>query len=161
MDPGTFPAIAVDSSVTDWDPTLTGAVMQHIVLTAARNLEIEDQALLQTDPTLLSQVDHGDRLVEMQDRIRDVVASGTTRIDRYRPDSVAVSLLRPFGRQDGLSLGLNTRGHMTSETYDASGRLQARTTSPFSATFVVRRATGARWLNVAVLLGDANAETER
>jgi len=109
---------------------------------------------LQADPGLLMGVDHGDRLLEMEDSIRDAVATGTTRIDRYRPDSVEVRLLRPFGRQDGLSLGLDAHGQMTSETYDAGGRLQARTTSPFSTTFVVRRATGARWLNVAVLPAD-------
>jgi hypothetical protein len=39
--------------------------------------------------------------------------------------------------------------------YDATGGLHARAPSPFSLTFVVRRATGARWLNVAVLPSDA------
>jgi Na+-translocating ferredoxin:NAD+ oxidoreductase RnfD subunit len=157
MDPATFPSITIDHSVTDWDPTLSGAAMQQIVLTAAQNLEVEDQALVQADPSLLARVDHGDRLIEMEDRVRDAAATGTTRIERYRPDSVAVRLIRPFGRQDGLSLGLEARGLMTTETYDAAGRLQARTTSPFNATFVVRRATGARWLNVAVLPAAAHA----
>jgi Na+-translocating ferredoxin:NAD+ oxidoreductase RnfD subunit len=157
MDPATFPAISIDTAVTDWDPTLTGSTMQAIVLTAAQNLEIEDQALLQADPDLLTQVDHGDRLAEMQDRIHDAVVSGTTRIDHFQADSVEVSLLRPFGKQDGLSLGLTSRGTLTSETYDTSGSLLARTTSPFSATFVVRRATGARWLNVAVLPAESDA----
>jgi hypothetical protein len=154
MDPTTFPAISVDQSVTDWDPTLSGSRMQQIVMTAAQNLEIEDQALLRADPSLLTRVDHGDRLVEMQDGLHEAVATGTTRIDRYRPDSVEVRLLRPFGRQDGLSLGLQAHGRVATETYDAAGHLQARTTSPYFATLVVRRATGARWLNVAVLPAD-------
>lgn len=151
MDPATFPAITVDPSVTEWDPTLTGSTMQQILMTSAQNLEIEDQALLQADPNLLTQVDHGDRLLEMEDRIQEAVGTGTTRIEHYQPDSVEVSLLRPFGKQDGLSLGLKARGMMISETYDAAGHLQARATAPFLLTFVVRRATGARWLNVAVL----------
>ena len=62
-----------------------------------------------------------------------------------------MTLLVPFGKQDGLSLGLESRGTVTTETYDAAGHLQARTSSPFATTFVVRRATGGRWLNVAVL----------
>jgi hypothetical protein len=157
MDPGTFPAVSVDAAVTDWDPTLTGSALREILLTSAQNLEIENQALRRADPMLLIQVDHGDRLVEMQDRIRAAVAAGTTRMDRYQPDAVDVSLLRPFGRQDGLSLGLKARGMMTSETYDAAGRLLTRATSPFSLTFVVRRATGARWLTVAVLPAEADA----
>ena len=53
--------------------------------------------------------------------------------------------------QDGLSLGLDSTGTVTTETYDADGRLQGRETSPFAEMFVLRRATGARWLNVAVL----------
>jgi hypothetical protein len=40
---------------------------------------------------------------------------------------------------------------MTVETYDAVGALQARMSSAFDLTFAMRRATGARWLNVAVL----------
>jgi hypothetical protein len=157
MDPATFPSITIDAAVTDWDPTLTGATMQQIVLTAAQNLEIEDRALLQADPELLAQVDHGDRLAEMEDRIRNGVAAGRTTIDHYQPDSVRVRLLRPFGKQDGLSLGLEARGMVTSETYTASGGLLTRTTALFSTTFVVRRATGARWLNVAVLPADLTA----
>jgi hypothetical protein len=156
MDPGTFPEIWVDAGVTEWDPTLNQAAIQQILLTSAQNLEIENDALLRADPSLLTQVDHGDRLTEMQDRIRESIASGSTRVDHYQPDSVAVSLLRPFGKQDGLSLGFNSRGTLTSETYDASGRLQARETSPFSLIFVVRRATGVRWLNVAVLPADTD-----
>jgi hypothetical protein len=41
-------------------------------------------------------------------------------------------------------------GTATTETYDARGALVSRTSAPFSLWFVVRRATGARWLNVAV-----------
>lgn len=149
IDPGTFPAIAVDHSVTDWDPTLTDSAIREILINLAQNLEIEDQALLHSDASLLSEVDHGDRLAEMDHRIR--LGGETTQIEHYQPDSVEVTLLRPFGRQDGLSLGLKTRGVLTSETYDTSGSLQSRSTSPFFLTFVVRRATGARWLNVAVL----------
>ena len=62
-----------------------------------------------------------------------------------------MSLLVPFGAQDGLSLGFDARGTVVQETYDAAGASRRQQTSPFAQTFVVRRATGARWLNVAVL----------
>jgi Na+-translocating ferredoxin:NAD+ oxidoreductase RnfD subunit len=151
LDPATFPTISVDQAVTDWDPTLAGAGIRDVLVTLAQNLEIEDQALLRADPSLLTQVDHGDRLIEMQGRLPSAGGTGTIEIAHYRFDSVSVALLRPFGRQDGLSLGFRSLGTETSETYDAAGVLQARRTSPFSLTFAVRRATGARWLNVAVL----------
>jgi hypothetical protein len=62
-----------------------------------------------------------------------------------------VVLIVPFGVQTGVSLGFESQGTLTEETYDANGALQGRRTSPFDLTFAVRRATGGRWLNVAVL----------
>jgi Na+-transporting NADH:ubiquinone oxidoreductase subunit NqrB len=150
VDPSTLPAITVSQDVADWDHTIAGAGMQEVVLTLAQNLELENQALLRRDPSILPAVDHGDRLVEMQHRVQDAAASGTTVIDHYQFDSIDVQLLVPFGMQTGLSLGLNGHGTMIEETYDASGNLQDRRSSPFDLTFAMRRATGDRWLNVAV-----------
>ncbi len=151
VDPATLPTISVEQGVLDWNHEIVGSVAQELVLTLAENLEIENQALLQADATILPAVDHGDRLDEMQGRIRDSATTGMTTIERYQIDDVNVTLLVPFGKQDGLSLGLESRGTVINETYDAAGHLQGRVSSPFTKTFVMRRATGGRWLNVAVL----------
>jgi Na+-translocating ferredoxin:NAD+ oxidoreductase RnfD subunit len=151
VDPATFPAIAVGQDVADWDHTIAGPGAQEILMTLAQNLELENQALLRKDGTILTAVDHGDRLKEMQGRLQDAKATGRTVIDHYRFDAVNVRLIVPFGVQTGVSLGFDSRGTVTEETYDASGALQDRRTSPFDLTFAVRRATGGRWLNVAVL----------
>ena len=151
VDPATFPSISVEQDVLDWNHEITGSAAQELVLTLAENLELENQALLRRDASILTAVDHGDRLEEMQGRLRDAVATGTAAIERYQIDDVNVTLLVPFGRQDGLSLGLESRGTVTEETYDDAGRLQQRTSSPFAKTFALRRATGGRWLNVGVL----------
>jgi hypothetical protein len=151
IDPATFPAISVEQDVADWNHEIAGAGAQELLLTVAENLELESQALLRADPTILEAVDHGDRLDEMRQRIDDAETSGVTVVEWHHIEDVNVTLLEPFGRQDGLSLGLEARGTVTEETYDAAGDLRARTSSPFAATFVVRQATGGRWLNVAVL----------
>ena len=151
INPATLPAIHVGDDVVNFDHRLQGAGIDAVVVTLGQNLEIENQALLRRDPTLLSAVDHGDRLIEMQGRLSDASATGVTAIDHYLLDTIDVSLLVPFGRQDGLSLGLAARGTVAHETYDANGRLLSRQTAPFSGTFALRRATGARWLDVAVL----------
>jgi hypothetical protein len=151
IDPGTFPTVTVASDVRDWDQDLAGPGAQQVVLTLAENLELERQALLRKDEAILSAVDHGDRLAEMQKRLRDAVSSGRTMVAHYDFDDLNVILLQPFGVQTGLSLGFEARGTMTEEVYDARGTLQAQTESPFELTFVMRRATGARWLNVAVM----------
>ncbi len=151
IDPATFPRISVEKGVLDWNHEIVGPVAQELVLTLVENLELENQALLRADATILTAVDHGDRLDEMRGRLGDSAATGTTVIERYQIDDVNVTLLVPFGRQDGLSLGLESRGTVATETYDAAGRLQARVLAPFATTFAIRRATGGRWLNVAVL----------
>ena len=154
IDPSTLPAITVGQDVTDWDHTVSGPGANEIVVTLAENLALENQALLRRDPTILPAVDHGDRLDEMQARLQDAVTMGTTTVNHYRFDSIAMRLITPFGKQDGLSLGLDGTGTMTEETYDAGGGLVSTREAPFAKTFVVRRATGDRWLNVGVLPAD-------
>ena len=150
VDPATFPVITVDPDVTDWNHEIAGPGAQEIVLTLAENLELENQALLRADPSILTAVDHGDRLTEMRARVEEAASMGRTVIARYRFDALDMSLREPFGVQSGLSLGLDSRGTMTEETYDAGGTLLDRRETPFAQTFVMRRATGDRWLNVAV-----------
>jgi hypothetical protein len=87
----------------------------------------------------------------MQGRLAGAIASGAATIAHYDFDAIDVSLLVPFGRQTGLSLGLRGRGTLTEERYAADGTLLDRRTAPFDQTFAMRRATGERWMLVAVL----------
>jgi Na+-translocating ferredoxin:NAD+ oxidoreductase RnfD subunit len=151
VNPATFPTISIDQGVLDWNHEISGAGAKQIVLTLAENLELENQALLRDDPSILTSVDHGDRLADLQGRMTDARATGVTVIHRYTIDTVHVTLLVPFGKQDGLSLGLESRGTVTNETYDSAGHMNSKSSAPFATTFVMRRATGARWLDVAEL----------
>ena len=72
-------------------------------------------------------------------------------VSHYHFDAVTVRLLVPFGVQSGLSLGFDSTGTVTQQTYDLTGHLVSEQTVPFSQTFAIRRATGARWLTVAAL----------
>jgi len=150
VDPATFPPLTVGQDVTDWNHTIEGQGARDIVQTMAENLEIENQAVLRRDPSILNAVDHGDRLKEMQDRIATAGPTGNAVIRHYRFDSLDMSLVVPFGVQTGLSLGVTGTGQVTEETYDAAGTLIDTRTVPFEETFIVRRATGDRWLNVGV-----------
>ncbi len=147
----TLPSFTVGQDVADWDHQIAGPEMQGIVLTLAENLELESQALLRRDPAILAAVDHGDRLAQMQERLREAQATGTTTIARYQFDSMHVSLLVPFGVQTGLSLGFTASGTVTTVTYGPGGTVASQEPSPFTLTFAMRRATGARWLLVGVL----------
>jgi len=151
IDPATLPQITVRQEVADWDHQIAGPEMQGIVLTLAENLELESQALLRRDAAILTAVDHGDRLAQMQDRLQEAISTGTTQVARYDFTAIDVRLLVPFGMQTGLSLGFDGHGTLTQETYDPDGQLLSRETTSFALTFAMRRATGARWLNVGVL----------
>jgi hypothetical protein len=151
VDPSTLPPITVDDEVRDFDHELAGAEMTGVLVTLARNLELENQALLDGDEELLEAIAHGDRLEEMRGRLRAAEASGVTVLTHYNFDEIHVALVVPFGEQTGLSLGLTGRGTMTEETRDADGNVMERQSSPFHQTFAMRRALGDRWMNVGVL----------
>jgi hypothetical protein len=150
VDPATFPSITVEQDVADWNHEIAGPGGQELMLHLAENLELENEAMVRRDPTILAAVDHGDRLVEMQERLAAATAAGQAVIRHYRFDAVDVTLIEPFGVQSGLSLGVRGRGTLTEETVDASGAVTDRTSEPFERTFILRRALGDRWMNVAV-----------
>ena len=149
IDPSTLPSITVAHDVVDWNHEITGTGAQEIVLALAENLELEHQALRLGDAALLPVVDHGDRLDELRRRLD--AADGTRVAERYSIEDVRITLVVPFGRQTGLSLGLESRGTVTTETYRSDGDLVSRSSSPFAKSFVLGRPTGGRWLTVAVL----------
>jgi hypothetical protein len=151
IDPGTLPPVTVSQEVVDYDHELAGDGMQAVVVSLAQNLELENQALLERDGSLLAAVDHGDRLDEMQGRLAGATASGATTVSHYDFDAIDVSLLVPFGQQTGLSLGLHGRGTVTQDRFAADGTLEDSRTSAFDQTFAMRQATGDRWMLVAVL----------
>src|SRR3954447_15062856 len=97
IDEATLPQIAVSQDVLDFDHELAGTGIQQVLATLAQNLEIENQALLRRDETLLEAVDHGDRLIATQQRLTDAETTGTTTLRHYDFDTVDVSLLVPFG----------------------------------------------------------------
>ena len=67
-------------------------------MTLAENLETETQALLDADKELLSAVDFGDRLSEMQQRFDDAISSGETDVTDYVFDSIHIaSVIRVRG----------------------------------------------------------------
>ena len=151
VDPATLPPVTVGQDVADFDPRLATGGMTEVVVTLAQNLEFENQALLRRDASILTAVDHGDRLLQMQDRLGQVASGAATHLTHYRFDTIHATLLIPFGKQNGFSIGLQATGTMVDVAVDAAGAAQAQVESPFDLTFAVRRATGDRWLTVGVL----------
>jgi Na+-translocating ferredoxin:NAD+ oxidoreductase RnfD subunit len=151
VDPATIPAVTLGQEVLDYDPTLAGSGINAVVVTLAQNLEYEYQALVRCDGSILAAVDHGDRLAEMERRLEDACGSiQDVQVERYRFESIGVRRLIPFGVQDGFSLGFDATGTVIRETWHDGERLSTEEAA-FAQTFAVRRATGERWLTIAVL----------
>ncbi|MFM9136810.1 MAG: hypothetical protein ACKOQZ_01430 [Actinomycetota bacterium] len=151
LDPATFPDITVDDEVINWNHEINVDGARAIVLTLAENLALESQAIAEGDESLLVAVDHGDRLDAMRAKLRESVTLGMSTVTTYDIDSVRVTLLVPFGRQDGLSLGMVSRGTKVTEVRDRAGVVVSTSSAPFETMWAMRRATGSRWLNVAEL----------
>ena len=151
VDPATLPTITVEQPVIDFDYRFGESETQQVAVTLNQNLELENVALLRRDAAMLTAFDHGDRLDEMEARIRAATKAGTATITHYQFETIHLSLIKPFGQQAALSLGLAGTGTAIEETYDGAGALQSRRSVPFKNTFVMRRVFGPRWLNVAVL----------
>jgi hypothetical protein len=150
IDPTTLPAVTVDDEVAELSRDLAGPGAQELAVTLAENLEVEAQAIRGGEKSLLSSVDHGARLSQMQRRIDEVVATGERTVARYAFDSLHLVLV-PSEGQSGLSVGLQARGTVEEVTYGLDDQEDGRTTSPFAVTFVLSRPTGERWLIVDAL----------
>jgi hypothetical protein len=157
IDPATFPSIRVDQAVIDWNHEIDLDGARAIVLTLAENLALESQAVIERDAALLEAINHGDRLEAMQARLAAATRSGQSIIHIHQIRDVRVTLLVPFGRQDGLSLGMIATGVRVTEVRDSVGTVISRTSAPFETMWAMRRATGARWLTIAELPVPADA----
>jgi len=154
VDPSTLPPITIDQEVIDFDHERAGDGMNEVVIALSQDLALETRALMEGDEELLVAIDHGDRLAEMQGRLEEARANGTTTVEHYTFDEIHVTLLVPFGVQSGLSLGLTGRGNVVTERFDADGTRTGTETRPFHQTFAMRQATGTRWMLVGVLPPD-------
>ena len=128
-------------SVTIWPPPRS----------LAGNLEVERRALLAADPSLLRSVDHGQRLIAMEDAIETGEVRKERVVARYEFDSLHLGVIHANGSQGGASLGLAATGTVIEVVYDPEGVELRQTSAPFSATFVLGQPTGSRWMLVDVI----------
>jgi len=152
VNPATLPPITIGQDVVDFNSVVAQPpTMQGILVTLAQNLELENQALLHRDASMLTSVDHGDRLAQMQARLTALTGSTTTEVEHYQFGTVSAHTIVPFGVQTGISIGLESTGTVVTQTYDATGALVSSSSAPFHLTFALRQALGDRWLTVGVL----------
>jgi hypothetical protein len=153
IDSAALPPVTVDEEVAGLNLDLDTAKVDSLAVTLAENLEIESQALRSADPSLLRSVDHGVRLIALEDTIESGEVRKRRIVHSYQFDSLHLGVVWANGIQSGASLGFDATGTVTEAVYDLDGTELRRSSAPFAATFVLSQPTGERWMIVDVIPG--------
>jgi Na+-translocating ferredoxin:NAD+ oxidoreductase RnfD subunit len=146
IDPASLPAVSIDDDVAGLSAELaTPAGARDLVAALAFNLQVEAQALATRDASLLTAVDHGQRLEDMRAAI-DGAAGTDIVVPSYEFDTLHLSIVYPGGFQSGANAGLAATGTVTLTTYSPGGEQVDRTEQAFETTFSLRNITSDRWL---------------
>lgn len=151
VDPSLIPTVEVGADVMALNSDLAGDNARDLAIVLAEALMVEGEAILRGDSSLLLAVDSGQRLLEMQRRIDEAVATGARKVPAYKFESLRLSVVFTEGTQGGPGLGFDARGVVEEVTFDALGNEQSRASFRLAATFVMRRGAEDRWLLTAVL----------
>jgi hypothetical protein len=150
VDMSDVPAVTADPSLDRLDLKVDQALVDEVTMTFLENLALESEAVRLADGSLLGIADGGERLDEMQARLDEAIAVGERRAEEYRFETLTLRLHEAGAGQTSAGLSFDGKGLVDHITYDAVGVEQARTTSGFETTFVLRQLAGERWRIVSV-----------
>lgn len=146
VDGARLPSITSTPEVGQLDERLLGTGSRAVAIELLRGLDVETLAMERADPDLLALVDHGVRLIEMQESLTQ---PGSRVLAEYRFDRMHLSVVHSGG-QVGSRLGVQTEGTRTDTLLDEGGSRIGRTSEAFSALFVLRPGEDGRWFIVEV-----------
>ena len=147
IDPASLPVVTIDKEVAGLSASLaTPDGAQDLAASLAWNLEVETQAIVTGDASLLPAVDDGARLHDIQDQIAATAASDPRVAPTYTFDSLHLVVVFPGGLQRGANAGLVASGTVSNVTYSPSGQQLSTSRQPFAFTFSLRQTTSGHWL---------------
>ncbi len=146
IDPVRIPAIGATPEVADFIEDSNATGIRLVAIELIRALDVEALALERRDPEALLSVDHGTRLIEMQDRLRH--GPGVIEVD-HRFDRLDFSVVRSPG-QGGLRLAAEGEGMLAEAVIDDAGNLIEQGRQHFARQFVMRAGVDGRWFVVSV-----------
>jgi hypothetical protein len=159
IDPTSLPVVSVDPDVAGLSADLaTPEGAQELAATLAWNLQVEAEALATGDASLLTAVDHGQRLEDLEAEVAAGAESGERVVPAYEFDSLHLLVVFPGGFQSGPNAGLIAEGTVTEVVHDASGGQATRPPRPFTTTFSLRQMTDGRWLTTDTLSPEVSDE---
>ena len=148
---GSLPEVAIAPDVAALSSDLAaqdGAL--ELVDALMFNLGVESEALALGDPSLLTAVDHGDRLIEQTDRVESSEGGQHVR-SVFRIAAIQLGVVFPGGLQSGPNAGLRLIGSVSDTVIDADGRPGATVERPLDTTFTLRRTPNGVWLTTGTV----------
>ncbi len=149
VDPASLPTVTIDHDVAGLSAELaTQAGAQDLAAALAFNLQVEAEAIMSGDASLLPAVTDGQRLKDVKAMIE--AATGTdVVVPAYRFETLHLSIVYPGGLQRGANAGLAATGTVTWVTASPSGEQMSATEEPIDMLFSLRETTSGRWLTTA------------
>lgn len=133
-----LPAPVVADNVKAFEPDLTQANAVSMAHDVVLDLMIEAEARRTHDRGLAAAGASDFGLQSFLDVINQDVAAGVQVQATYAIDRVSVNLYLPkYSTQASRLVGVNLQGTSTLVTYDASGRLLSKRTTPYAKTWVL------------------------
>jgi hypothetical protein len=146
IDPASLPIVTIDPQVAGLSARMaTQAGAQELAETLAFNLEVEHEALRTRDSSLLTSVDHGDRLSELTTAIDGAGSDGTIVARTYQFHTLHLIVVFPGGAQRGPNAGLIAAATESDVVYAADGHALSHEEHEVDITFAMRRTTSEHW----------------
>jgi hypothetical protein len=147
IDPASLPTVTIEPDVAGISASLAApAGAQDLAASLAFNLEVESEAIVTADATLLPAVDDGDRLHDLEAMIEKGSIDDARIATTYAFDSLHLIVVYPGGLQRGANAGLVASGTATDVTFSSTGQERSRLRRPFAFTFSLRQTTSGHWL---------------
>lgn len=149
VEPKALPTVTIDDDVAGLSAELaTQPGAQALAAALAFNLEVEAEAIMNRDPSLLPAVTDGQRLQDVTTLIESQLG-GDIVVPTYEFDTMHLSIVYPGGLQRGANAGLTVTGTVTWTTYSPDGTELDVLRKPIDMMFSLRETTSGRWLTTA------------
>jgi hypothetical protein len=146
-----LPQIDIASDVAALSPELaTQNGARRLVDALMFNLAIEAEAIALGDPSLITAVDHGERLAEMAARVDSADGAELVR-SVYRLDTIELVVVFPGGLQSGPNAGLRLVGTVSDSMIGNDDEPAATAVRQIDIIYSLRRTAGGVWLTTGVV----------
>jgi hypothetical protein len=148
---GQLPDIAIAADVAALSSDLATQDGARVVVDALIfNLAVEAEALAQDDPSLLTAVDHGRRLIDLTERVGSSDGGEHVR-SVFRITTIELGVVFPGGLQSGPNAGVRLVGSVFETVISSDGTPGVSVERLIDTTYTLRRTPNGVWLTTGTV----------